>query len=65
MAGITVRASEERLREMGKRLRGWIREVSDEDGDSTKMECGGLVMFFPTEPGSMTDVSPPTGSGGS
>jgi hypothetical protein len=67
VAGITIRASEDRLREMSERLHRWVEEVSRKDDasqehdDSAKMEYAGLVMFFPTEPAPPADA-PPTPS---
>jgi DNA-binding transcriptional ArsR family regulator len=65
VAGITIRASEDRLREIGERLHRWVADVSRERDDGTKMEYAGLVMFFPTELAPPADRPPPPGTDGS
>ncbi|MEJ2218128.1 MAG: helix-turn-helix domain-containing protein [Gemmatimonadota bacterium] len=60
IAGITIRAREDRLRDIGVRLRRWIADVSREEGETPGIEYTGLVMFFPTELGPTTDATPPT-----
>jgi hypothetical protein len=70
VAGITVRASEDRLREIGDRLRRWVLDLSREDherdleSDPEKPgnEYAGLVMFFPTELEPPTETTPPENS---
>lgn len=50
VAGIRIRGSEARLRELGERIERWVTEVSGEGDDGgAKVEYAGLVMFFPTE----------------
>lgn len=62
VAGITIRAREDRIREMGKHLRRWIEDASHEPGEGARVEYTGLVMFFPTELGAPadTDTAPRT-----
>lgn len=60
VAGITIRGREDRLRDIGVRLRRWIADVSREEGESTGIEYTGLVMFFPTELGPPTDAASST-----
>lgn len=64
VAGITVRASEPRLREMGERLHRWVTDVSGEHGDGAKTEYAGLVMFFPTELAPPADADPSSDTNG-
>ncbi len=60
LAGITIRAPEDRLRDLGDRLRRWLIDLSREDDGSSGIEYSGLVMFFPTELGPAPDNTPPT-----
>jgi|GEM_PF-372551 len=60
LAGITVRAPEDRLRDLGDRLRRWLLDLSRESDGSSGIEYGGLVMFFPTELGPAADSAAPT-----
>ena len=68
VAGVTIRASEERLQELGERLRRWVADLSHEEDDGAeqedgaKMEYSGLVMFFPTEPAAPVDDASASGS---
>jgi DNA-binding transcriptional ArsR family regulator len=63
VAGITIRAPEDRIREVGERLRRWIRDMPRGKDEPTAVEYMGLVMFFPTELDTAADTdTPPTNS---
>ncbi|MEJ2185906.1 MAG: helix-turn-helix domain-containing protein [Gemmatimonadota bacterium] len=62
VAGITIRGSEDRLRDVGARLRRWIADVSRDEDESAGIEYTGLVMFFPTELGPPAAATPATDS---
>ncbi len=62
VAGITIRGTEDRLREIGERLRSWLADGSQQDDDSADIEYSGLVMFFPTELAPPTHAAPQLGT---
>ncbi len=63
VAGMTIRAGEDRLRELADRLRSWLADGAGEEA-GPDLEYSGLVMFFPTELDAGADASPDAGSTG-
>jgi DNA-binding transcriptional ArsR family regulator len=49
VVGISIRAKQERIAELHRRLAEWLKDVSEEEGDEAGNEYQGLVMFFPTK----------------